>query len=174
MSDFTNLYAGLTAEQQLYLQQQNARLMMIRSMNQSSSGQSLAPHSSQSVRQTSFDPLPNLQHVTGPVDAGLPKSMPTGYYLLRQADLPTSHASTVHDVPVDHCVVQPESQSQIRSLHSSAMKSVQISSEEVQKQMDIQQQIQQLQVQYQIKVQAQQQQQQQQQQSQPSIPQQQQ
>jgi hypothetical protein len=169
MSDFSTLFAGLTQEQQLYLQQQNARLMMIRSMNQSSSGASLSLQSSHSsiITGSTSDPAHNMQSLNLPaLGASPPKIAPTGYYLRRQNDAPSSqapqmpsNATPVHDIPHEDVLQQPQYQSQSQLRHTQPHEIVQTSND-LQQQRLLQQQILQLQQQYQLQLQAQQQQQQ--------------
>ncbi len=154
MSDFSTLYAGLTPEQQLYLQQQSARLMMIRSMNQSSSGSNPSLLSSQSA-STTVPGLPDANTRDAQVfkvpmvEASPPKVPPTGYYLRRQGDAPSVHApqppSLVTTVPVDglrgSISGQPATESHMRMQHAQPQSSVQSAA-------DLQLQIQQLQRQY--------------------------
>jgi hypothetical protein len=160
MSDFSTLYAGLTQEQQLYLQQQNARLMMIRSMNQSSSGSSPSLHSSQTavaaVSTSNSQSTQPLQAYT--IDASPPKVAPTGYYLRRQGETQTAQATRtvpqITNVPFDNMLVQgvPESHLQI---HDTQLLPAQDHAD-AQQQRALQQQIQQLQRLHQARLQEQQ------------------
>jgi hypothetical protein len=160
MSDFSTLYAGLTQEQQLYLQQQNARLMMIRSMNQSSSGSSPSLHSSQSAVATVSTSNPqstqSLQAYT--IDASPPKVAPTGYYLRRQGDAQTVQASRtlsqITNVPYDGKLGQGVSESHVQ-IHDTQLLPAQEHTD-LQQQRELQQQIQQLQRLHQARLQEQQ------------------
>jgi hypothetical protein len=175
MSDYSALFAGLTQEQQLYLQQQNARLMMIRSMNQSSSGTNPSLHSSQSASMSgsTSNATHNSQSLKLPsLDASPPKVAPTGYYLRRQNDASSSQApqiisasqgisnsTAVHDIPQEGTTEQPQHRSQ-SELHPGQLHQTVQSSADLNQQRLLQQQIQHLQQQYQLQLQAQQHQQQ--------------
>jgi hypothetical protein len=175
MSNYSALFAGLTQEQQLYLQQQNARLMMIRSMNQSSSGAGPSLQSSQSAitgGTTSQTAYASQSLALPALDASPPKVAPTGYYLRRQNDAPSSHvppmisapqtlsnASAVHNIPLESITEKPQDSFQSALPHGQPHQTFK-SSTDLQQQRVLQQQIQQLQQQYQLQLQAQQQQEQ--------------